>query len=179
MKPIKLIVSIIVFILASAIVSIALIFNAQLRRSSANSTLQPPEITSSPQKCFPTPQAVISGTRTPTPERGQVVTPAPVVSATPLPLSKTTDLAPGLADEDKAYVYVMHCDGTFELFMMDPQDIRANKIPLKPDDVILLISPPLSMMGAEPPRNNTFPTQSGTPLPLQITPYPPPRTPHP
>jgi hypothetical protein len=176
MKPIKLIV----FILALAIVSIALIFNVKLPRSSANSTLQPPGVSSTPQKCFPTPQAaVIAGTRTPTPRRGQVVTPAPVVAATSLPLSKTTDLAPGLADEDKVYVYVMHCDGTFELFKVNPNIPLSQAIPLKPNDVILEWDPPASMIGHQPPSDNTIPTQSGTPMPLQPPPYPPPGTPYP
>jgi hypothetical protein len=177
MKPIKLIV----FISALALVSVALIFNVQLRRSSANSAMQTPGAGTYSTKCTPLPQAaVIAGTKTPTPRRDQVVTPAPVIAATPLPISKTTDLAPGLSSEDKTHVFVMHCNGAIELFLVDPQAILPQALPLKSDDVILYVFPPESMMGHQPPPvNNTLPTQSGTPMPLQPPPYPPPGTPYP
>ncbi len=103
--------------------------------------------------CAPTPRPPTdSDTPTATPMRPGIGTaPSPGPSVTPLPLSKVTDLAPELADRDKVYVYVMHCDGTFELFLADPKVPLEQEIPLLPDDIIYDWVPPASSMGHYPP----------------------------
>ncbi len=114
--------------------------------------------------------------------------PSPTV--TPLPLSRTKDLAPDLSDQDKVYVYVMRCNGTFELFLIRPNTVVSDTIPLQAGDVILNWFPPTSLMGP-PPRPGsgaTFgsplatPTRSSspafsspliTPAPIGTLPLPP------
>ena len=84
--------------IALAVMTIAYIYNEQVRQKSAGHPLQTLSVNSTPQPCAPTPHApTFFGTNSPTPKRGQVITPAPDVSATPLfQVSKTTDLAPEL-----------------------------------------------------------------------------------
>ena len=107
------------------------------------------------RKCAPTPAPPtldIISTRTPTPNPNQPGTPPPPEpSVTPLPLSKTTDLDPELANEDKMYVWVMRCEGTFELFLVRPVQNFKQLIPLNPGDVILDYAPPRSLFREPPP----------------------------
>jgi hypothetical protein len=168
-----------VYLLALVATVIALIYVMQLRQRSSNSNLQPPDTKSSPQNCAPTPQPpMVSGSNTPTPDLDQFGTElAPASSVTPLPISKVTDLAKRLTDEDKVYVYVMRCEGTFELFLVGPNTILTQTIPLKPGDVIL-DSIPSSSSRHPPPRATVTPTRNRKP-PRTGQPYPPPGTPYP
>lgn len=111
-------------------------------------------LTSSPE-CAPTPQSGNTGISSPTPSLSQLGTPPPTVpTITPLPIISTTDLAPELADEDKTYVYVYRCEGTFELFLIGPvgpNAVISDAIPLRPGDIIYNAIPPASLVGHEPP----------------------------
>lgn len=134
------------------------------------------QITKSPPSqriCASTPQLSIKGlgsnTSTPKPDEfGTMPVPAP--SATPLPISKITDMATGLSDKEKVLVYVMRCDGSFELFLLDPNMKIAEAILLQQGDVILDWIPPASLLGHEPPALSTAlsPTNITT-----STPHPP------
>lgn len=100
-------------------------------------TLQPPTLTP------------IADSGTPTPDHSQLGTPLglPVPTATPLLVSKTTDLAPGMVSKDKISVYVQHSSGLIELFLIARGTDISTTIPLQTDDVILFASlkttPPL------------------------------------
>lgn len=120
--------------------------------------------------CAPTPQgAQDGGPRTPTPLLSEFGTP-PAVAAptvTPLPISKKTDLAPSLAERDKAFVYVMRCRGEFELFLVPPDAFGkgiSTTLSLQSGDVILSYAPPASMMGHRPP-DPTIASSLMTPTP--------------
>jgi|GEM_PF-1843533 len=122
--------------------------------------LQQTAAQSSPQ-CVPTPQLPTEGgNSTATPAPFEYGTP-PLVNApsvTPWPLAKITDLAMDLQDEDKVYVYVFRCNGTFELFLVRPGGPNADlstAIPLQPGDIILDWMAPASLMGHYPPPGNS------------------------
>jgi hypothetical protein len=117
---------------------------------------------------------VSSGPNTPTPrpnENGIISKPAP--SVTPLPVTRIVDLAQGLDDKDKVYVYVMRCNGTFELFLVRPNTTFSEAVVLQPGDVILDWISPASLMGKQPPR--TTPASVITPT-QEVRSYPPPGT---
>lgn len=169
-----------IYLLTLVVMVISLIYIMQLRQHiSATSNFQ--SVKPTLRICAPTPQPpVVTGPNTPTPNVYQFETePAPASSVTPLPISKITDLAPGLADRDKVYVYIMRCEGTFELFLVAPNTILTQTIPLNPGDVILNWIPPSSLIGQPPPRVTATstptrtPTRTGQPYP------PPPGTPYP
>ncbi len=139
-------------VIGLCILAIALIFVfSTLQSQSGASLLQP----TSPLPCVSTPDL-----------RSQPSKPStsglPLPTVTPLPLSKTSDLAPDLSDRDKVHVYVMHCNGTFELFLIRPNTVSSKTVPLQPGDVILDWAPPASLMGP-PPRPGTSATL-GSPL---------------
>ncbi len=119
--------------------------------------------------CVPTPlpPTDVVGTPTPTPVPSEFGTPPSVrpPSVTPLPLSKTTDLAPDLPDNEKAYVYVFRCNGTYELFLVRPAGVETTQtIPLQAGDIILHAFPPASLVGHQPP--GPPPTESPFASPL-------------
>ncbi len=134
------------------ILILALLFVfSTLQSQSGVSLLRP----TSPFPCAPTPNQHSEPSKL-----GTSVLPLPTV--TPLPLSKTSDLAPDLTDRDKVYVHVMRCNGTFELFLIRPNTVFSETIPLQPGDVILDWAPPASLMGP-PPRPGSGAT-FGSPL---------------
>ncbi len=134
----------------------------------------------SPTQCVPTPvlNPTYTGTLTPTPGPSDYGTlPPPAPSVTPLPISKITDLAPDLSNEEKVYVYVHKCNGTYELFLIRPGGATAvisDVVPLQEGDVILNWIQPASMMGHVPPRATTpsplLTTPTSTPLPSIVAP---------
>lgn len=147
---------------------------------SQNPAGQQQKATTSSTQCVPTPQSPIdTGTSTATPAPFEYGTP-PLVEApsvTPWPLSSITDLATDLPDEDKVYVYVFRCDGTFALFLVRPGGPNADistAVPLQPGDVILDWIPPASLVGHYAPQitSTLLP-----PPPSTAAPYPAPRTP--
>lgn len=120
-----------------------LIFIAYLQSRVANTP---------PQDCVPTAAPVKSiGTATPTPDRVQQynATSPPAASVTPRPIANIIDLAPGVADADKAFIYVRRCDGTYELFKADPNATTAiaAALQLKSGDFVADRIPPASLMG--------------------------------
>lgn len=124
--------------------------NPALRRQQTAAQSSPP--------CVPTPQPPTEvGISTFTPAPFEYGTP-PLVNApsvTPWPLAAITDLAIDLPDEDKVYVYVFRCNGTFELFLVRPGGPNADistAILLQPGDVILDWMAPASLMGHYPPQ---------------------------
>ncbi len=170
---------------ALCILVIALIFVFSSLRSQAGAGLIHP---TSSFPCAPTPDQ-----RSKPSKPGTNSLPLPTV--TPLPLAKTSDLAPDLSDRDKVYVYVMRCNGTFELFLIRPNSVFSDTIPLQPGDVILNWFPPASLMGPPPPpgSGSTFgsplaiPAHSSSPVfssplpmrtPIGTLPLPPTSTPH-
>ncbi len=143
------------------ILVIALIFVfSSLRSPSGTSSLQPTLLST----CVPTPN-----NQNLAPSRlGIVLSPLPTVTL--LPLSKTTDLAPNLADQDKARVYVMHCNGAFELFLIGPTTAEISKtLPLQAGDTVLNTVAAASAMGHRPPSgpaNTPFGSSLTTPTPI-------------
>jgi hypothetical protein len=98
------------------------------------------------------------------PSNPGTISPPYLPSVTPLPISKTTDLAPNLADQDKARVYVMRCSGAFEVFLIGPTNAEISKmIPLQTGDTVLSLVPAASSMGHRPPRADST-TTFGSPL---------------
>lgn len=193
-QPINL-VSAVIGLLALLALGISLSF--ALKQNPA--ILQPIATTSSTQQCVPTPHPPTdTGTKTSTPALSEYGTP-PLThspSVTPLPISAITDLATDLPDEDKVYVYVFRCNGTFELFLVRPGGPNADiatAIPLQPGDVIWDWIPPASIIGHYAPQvtftTMPFPTPTLLPYPVPMTPaetptatssalpYPPPGAP--
>lgn len=106
-----------------------------------------------------------------TPRPGEVRTPplAPP-TFTPYPITKITDKAPELADEDKAHMIVRHADGTYELFLLGPGIIEPEKL-LLPGDKMILLSPPLSLMKSPPRPPTILPLAVPSPT-RKLQPYP-------
>ena len=142
-------------VIGLCVLVIALIFVfSSLRSPSGTSSLQPTLVST----CVPIPhdQHLVPS------RHGTVFPPPPTVTL--LPLSKTTDLAPNLADQDKARIYVVHCNGAFELFLIGPTTAEISKtIPLQAGDTILDLVPPASSMGHRPPSGPVN-TPFGSPL---------------
>ena len=176
-----------VFALAALFVltgSLLFIFS-NLQDKTGTSALQ----STSPRPCVPTPDQHSAPS-----EIGASGLPLPTI--TPLPFSKTNDLAPELSNQDKVYVQVMRCNGTFELFLVRPNAVLSETIPLQSGDVILRWFPPASSMGHRPPRpvsgttlesplatpprssNPTFSSPLATPRPTVRIPPPPTSTSH-
>jgi len=65
-------------------------------------------------------------------------------------VSRISDLAADKPDQEKTYIYVMHCDGSIELFKVISSGNIDNDVPLNPDDFILDWIPPASLMGSRP-----------------------------
>ena len=142
-----------------------------------------------PPWCKPLPtEPPISGTRTATPN---ILTPyaspaVPLPTSVPVPTPHIVDLAPYLPFEDKLEVYVYRCNGQEDLVLVDPNEDPHKVIPLAEGDVILVVGPPASSMGHQPPTvqpSPTYPTDTpspnpypfGTPVPSEtpsVTPYP-------
>jgi hypothetical protein len=112
-------------------------------RTPTNTIPPPPD----PSK-VPTP---IGTPNTPTPNPQQIGTPQPSQpSITPLPISKITDKAPQLAEDQKAKLYVLHPDGTYELFLIDYA--TDSKTYLLPGDVFVDLVPPRALIGHDAPK---------------------------
>ena len=76
----------------------------------------------------------------------RTLTPHIFTTATPLPISRTVDLAPELPDEQKTVVIIRRADGTYEKYIisrlttvdirtslgMGPEDVLVINYPLKP-----------------------------------------------
>jgi len=129
----------------------------------------------SPTQCAPTPVLWVTSadTSTPTPQPFEIVTPPFSPSVTPLSISKTTDLSPGVPEADKGQVIVFHCDGTFELFLS-----AGVAVPLQPGDVIIDSAPAPSAFGHQPPPTGVLSTITpGGTLPTPWTNITPPNPP--
>lgn len=159
-----------------AVSILILVFSIRMQLGITNHNKQISNSQPSRQVCAPTPQLSIKevGPNTPTPNPDAFGTiPEPGPSVTPLPISKINDLAADLSEEDKIYVYVMRCNGSFELFLLSPNVKIAEAIPLQPGDVILDWIPPSSLMGHRPP----IVTAQASPVNFSAgAPYPPPGT---
>jgi hypothetical protein len=104
---------------------------------------------------------------TPAPDVFDKVTAPPAPSVTPLPLKYVIDLAPGLDDKDKISVYIMRCDGSFELFLFGPSEENIDdKVSLGLGDVIINISLPALIKGSPPPGATMLPVPTQTNQPL-------------
>jgi hypothetical protein len=164
-------------ILVILIVAFAWIASAQPGRTSdnnASSPVQPTKRYCVPTPSRPTPVDLHGATPLPpTPvstHNANAPTLQPLPTYSPYVISKTTDLSPDGPERDKAFVYVLHCDGSIEIFKVIPKGDIKNDVPLLPDDYVLDWVPPASMMGHEPP-----PPPYKTPTPTPTIPgYPPP-----
>lgn len=94
---------------------------------------------------------------TPTPMLGRV-TPGPAPTSDEIPEgliptpSHRTDFAPNVAREDKLSVLVRRIDGSYELLLFAPEtSLSEIESHLSPLDSILIIGPPMSLMGHQPP----------------------------
>lgn len=119
--------------------------------TSQAATPQPPHMT--PAK----------GQGTPTPRPSEFGTPLgiPAPTATPLMISRTTDLAPELPDHEKVYVYVRHPDRTIELFLIRRGADISTTIPFQAGDVVIFASlktpPPRITASVSPPPTMASP----------------------
>lgn len=107
--------------------------------------------TPTPAPPTPTPPGytpVYTGTPpTATPYPGEIRTPAPPEpTPTPLPISKITDLAPDLPNEEKSVCLVRYADGTYGIFRTRP-GTDISEIPLNPGDLVVDCLPPASLTG--------------------------------
>ena len=98
-------------------------------------------------------------------------TPVPSLLGTSYQVTKINDLAINMPDQEKTYIYVMHCDGSIELFKVISSGNINDDVPLLPYDFILDWIPPASLMGSRPLTFNT--EASVTQLPITGG-YPPP-----
>ena len=112
-----------------------------------------PTLVGTPTPAPPTPTPpgytpVYTGTPpTATPYPGEIRTPAPPEpTPTPLPISKITDLAPDLPDEEKSVCLVRYADGTYGIFRIRP-GTDISEIPLNPGDLVVDCLPPASLTG--------------------------------
>jgi len=164
------------------IVGLIAVINLQIGPANGNTT---PLSQTTHQACVPTPTAIPLH-----PNSNPSTSLTPNASAdwnSPTPtfisssgeswsISKITDLAINSPEIDKTYVYVMHCDGSIELFKVIAGGRISDSVPLKQDDYILLEVPPASLMGRQPPGGQTPITNSSeTKTPL-MSGYPPPPT---
>jgi hypothetical protein len=94
-------------------------------------------------------------------------TPGPTV--TPIPFAKTVDLDPNSPEDEKSEVVVFRCDGSFERWLLGPDNL-IEEIQLIAGDVILGSAPPGSLMGHEPPTLAS--NSESTPTPTTSTPGP-------
>jgi hypothetical protein len=164
-------------ILVFMVITFIWIVNAQSKYmldSNSSATLQ-----STKHNCVPTPirpaaidlKGQIAPPPTPiTSTASNASTSSPSAIDKPFVISKINDLATDVPDQIKTYVYVMHCDGSIELFKVKSSGDMNKDVPLFPDDFVLDWIPPASLMGSRPPSitNTQIPTAVG---------YPPPATP--
>lgn len=150
-------------------------------RSVSNAYQAPGSAVPSATVCVPTPLSptLPPGPATATPDRAHFGTvPPPQPTLTPYPISKTTDLSPNVAMDDKGKVLVYHCDGTYELFLTaDP----AKAVPLQPGDVVVYRALPISALKLQAPTMaGPWPTSTAlaSPAPVVI-PVTPTRQPYP
>lgn len=136
-----------------------------------------PTVFSPAPPTFSPPGYIPSYTGTPltaTPRPGEVGPTANVFTPTPLPISKTTDLAQGVPDEDKYIYVVQHSDGTYEKYLIPanyPGDERQ-LMGLGPQDVIIYGNPLVPMPRSTPQVTAVSVTPTLTPT-LTYTPaYP-------
>ena len=98
-------------------------------------------------------------------------TPSPSPFSASYHVTKINDLATNMPDQEKTYIYVMHCDGSVDLFKVISSGNINNDVPLLPYDFILDWIPPASLMGSRPLKFNT--EASVTQIPITGG-YPPP-----
>jgi len=117
----------------------------------------PTPVPPTPTPLTPVPRTPVGTPLTATPYPGEIRTPAPPEpTPTPVPISKITDLAPDLPDEEKSVYIIRRADGTYEKFLisihytgdvkvlmgLDPKDVLVFHYPLKPGLVHLYSGPP-------------------------------------
>jgi hypothetical protein len=129
----------------------------------------PPTLTLRPANCVPLPRPTQDpSTRTPTPDMSKPRTPAPYVpgpTITPLPFTRVVDLDPGFPMEDKHFVEVFGCDGTYSIWFLGMWR-NTDVVPLQPGDLVLY----------DWPGSNPFPSLKNLPAPI-ASPYPTPQSP--
>lgn len=95
---------------------------------------------------------------TATPYPGEIRPPSVFTTHTPRPISKTTDLAPDLPDEEKSVYVIRRSDGTYEKFLISSHyagdvkellelelgDVLISHHPLKPRPSKLILTKPTS-----------------------------------
>ncbi len=98
---------------------------------------------------------------TSTPRVGEIRPTVKSSTPTPLPISKTIDLAKGLPDQEKYVIIVQHPDGTYEKYLipLDRWQDRAQLIGLGPQDTIIYSGPLVPMPKATPPVAALNPSQ--------------------
>lgn len=117
-----------------------------------------------PSDCVPLPPTPTNDPRPPTSTPNLTTqhafdTPAGII-VTPFPTPHYIDLSPELQYEDKMVARVYRCNGTWDEYILDPA-IFPTAIPLSHGDIIYDSSPPLSLMGQQPPE----PTRESTSQP--------------
>ena len=123
--------------------------------------------------CMPTPTSTPFRTPTATPTAPGPGTPWPTIkpgtlafaTVTPIPFSKTTDLAPGLPDSSKLRAVVYRCNGSYELFLLPPSqrsDTITDTVKLGPGDVVVSLYAPF--VGKNP---SSYPPRPPSPPPIE------------
>lgn len=131
-----------------------------------------------PANCVPLPWlSENSANRTPWADpRSLLETPGlieTIPTVAPHKVAHTYDLRPELSQGSKLMVFVFRCDGTEDLYLVDPQTYNTgHAIPLSAGDVISGVSSPSDMYyhGMPPTRTHPYPitpsvTPSGTSTP--------------
>jgi hypothetical protein len=164
------------------LVSIVLITAINIELANSNTNNLKSILTVTKKVCVPTPdrsKIINNGTNSdlpPTlPANWGLFTPPVAPTEKPRLISKIIDLAPDLADKDKSWIYVMHCDGSIELIKTRPTEDLQNTLPLLPDDFILDAEPPTAIMVPPPQFSITTVIPSQTRISINGA-YPPPPT---
>jgi hypothetical protein len=98
---------------------------------------------------------------TSTPRVGEIRPTVKSSTPTPLPISRTIDLAKELPDKEKYVIVVQHPDGTYEKYLipLDRWQDRTQLIGLGPQDTIIYSGPLVPMSKATPPVTVLNPSQ--------------------
>ena len=100
---------------------------------------------------------------TATPERGKGKRVPVSATATPIPSQNVYDLSPELNEQEKAFIAIYRCDGSYEAYWLGPEISLEAAIQLQEGDIILQVIQPARLVGAKPTKE-----------PKDPYPYPPP-----
>lgn len=126
-----------------------------------------------PESCVPLPGGQGVEASTPTPEHGKAQPYNVKATLTPIPVTRTIDLNPDLAEKYKSVFYVFRCNGDYDEILAGPDVPFVDAVDLGPGDVVLRAIQPKHLMGGKPEEPTMAypappaqsPTEPGYPYP--------------